>query len=157
MFKSENSWSKAFFTKPTLSWIGVIVAVFIGVMITYLAGLVTAYTQNIMMNIAINIILSVGLNLVVGYAGQFSLGHAGFMAIGAYSAAIVTQKVTDPMGRFISGDSFNGCDRFDCWTSDFTVAWRLPGDCHSWCIRNYSNYDYEPRYNKWSGWNFWNS
>lgn len=98
MFKSENSWSKAFFTKPTLSWISVIVAVFIGVMITYLAGLVTAYTQNIMMNIAINIILSVGLNLVVGYAGQFSLGHAGFMAIGAYSAAIVTQKVTDPMG-----------------------------------------------------------
>ncbi len=42
----------------------------------------------------IAIILAVSLNVVNGLAGQFSLGHAGFMAIGAYSSAYLTTKLT---------------------------------------------------------------
>jgi branched-chain amino acid transport system permease protein len=40
----------------------------------------------------INIVLAVSLNLVNGYAGQFSIGHAGFMALGAYTAALLSTK-----------------------------------------------------------------
>jgi branched-chain amino acid transport system permease protein len=43
-------------------------------------------------NIGINIIMAVSLNLINGYTGQFSLGHAGFMAVGAYTAAVITNQ-----------------------------------------------------------------
>lgn len=46
--------------------------------------------------IAVNGIIAVGLNLLVGYTGQISLGHAGFVAIGAYTAGLVTAKVPWP-------------------------------------------------------------
>ena len=32
------------------------------------------------------------MNLINGYTGQFSLGHAGFMAVGAYTAAVITNQ-----------------------------------------------------------------
>ncbi len=51
------------------------------------------YIQLVLMYIGINIILTVSLNLVNGYMGEFSLAHAGFMAVGAYTAALLTMKV----------------------------------------------------------------
>ena len=36
------------------------------------------------------IILAAALNLVLGFLGQLSLGHCGFMAIGAYTAALLS-------------------------------------------------------------------
>lgn len=36
------------------------------------------------------IILACSLNLVLGFMGQLSLGHCGFMAIGAYTAALLS-------------------------------------------------------------------
>ncbi len=33
---------------------------------------------------------AIGLNLVTGYAGQVSLGHAFFIAVGAYTAAVIS-------------------------------------------------------------------
>ena len=50
------------------------------------------YVLFILYDIGINIILAVSLNLINGYTGQFSLGHAGFMAVGAYTAAVVTNQ-----------------------------------------------------------------
>lgn len=44
----------------------------------------------LMLAIGINIIMAVSLNIVNGFTGQFSLGHAGFMAIGGYTAAVIT-------------------------------------------------------------------
>jgi len=41
--------------------------------------------------IGITIIAVTGLNILTGYCGQLSIGHAGFMAVGAYTAAILTQ------------------------------------------------------------------
>ncbi len=46
--------------------------------------------------IGITIIAATGLNILIGYCGQLSIGHAGFMAIGAYTAAILTNKLGFP-------------------------------------------------------------
>ncbi len=48
------------------------------------------YHLDILIGVGINIILAVSLNLINGYTGQFSLGHAGFMAVGGYTAAMIT-------------------------------------------------------------------
>lgn len=37
-----------------------------------------------------------GLNLLTGYSGQFSLGHGAFFAIGAYTAAIMADRLNAP-------------------------------------------------------------
>jgi branched-chain amino acid transport system permease protein len=44
----------------------------------------------ILVNVGVNVILAVSLNVVNGFTGQFSIGHAAFMAVGAYTAALVT-------------------------------------------------------------------
>ena len=53
-------------------------------------GSLSSYTQLVIMFIGVNIIMSSSLNLVNGYMGEFSCGHAGFMAIGAYTASLLT-------------------------------------------------------------------
>ena len=42
--------------------------------------------------ILINAIVAIGLNLLSGYTNQLSFGHAGFLAIGAYTAAVLTLR-----------------------------------------------------------------
>jgi len=54
------------------------------------SGLINPYVNLVLKYIGINIMLTVSLNLVNGYMGEFSVGHAGFMAIGAYTASILT-------------------------------------------------------------------
>jgi branched-chain amino acid transport system permease protein len=49
-----------------------------------------AYAEAIFINAAIYIIAAMGLAVFTGFTGLFSLGHAAFMAVGAYSAAILT-------------------------------------------------------------------
>jgi len=58
------------------------------------ADRINSYWLDIGYSIGINIILAVSLNLINGYTGQFSLGHAGFMAVGAYTAAMITNQFT---------------------------------------------------------------
>jgi len=53
-------------------------------------GLLDQYVQLILMYVGINIILAASLNLVNGYMGEFSVGHAGFMAVGAYTASMLS-------------------------------------------------------------------
>ncbi|MCG6534950.1 MAG: branched-chain amino acid ABC transporter permease [Syntrophales bacterium LBB04] len=55
--------------------------------------LLDPYVQLILIYVGINIILTVSLNLVNGYMGEFSVGHAGFMAVGAYTASLMTVKL----------------------------------------------------------------
>jgi branched-chain amino acid transport system permease protein len=38
----------------------------------------------------------VGMNILIGYSGQISLGHGAFMAIGAYTSAILMDKMNIP-------------------------------------------------------------
>ena len=46
--------------------------------------------------IGITIIAAIGLNILLGYCGQLSIGHAAFIAIGAYTAAILTNVLELP-------------------------------------------------------------
>lgn len=43
--------------------------------------------------ILVNAIVAIGLNLLSGYTNQLSFGHAGFLAIGAYTAAVLTIRL----------------------------------------------------------------
>ncbi len=46
--------------------------------------------------VGIAIIGAIGLNILVGYTGQISLGQGGFMAVGAYTAGILTAHIGVP-------------------------------------------------------------
>jgi branched-chain amino acid transport system permease protein len=46
--------------------------------------------------ICISIIAVTGLNILLGYCGQLSIGHAGFIAVGAYTSAILVDKLNQP-------------------------------------------------------------
>jgi branched-chain amino acid transport system permease protein len=68
-------------------------AIAVSALATAFEGRVNPYYFQIIIYIGINIILASSLNLINGFAGQFSLGHAGFMAVGAYTAAVVTSGI----------------------------------------------------------------
>lgn len=53
---------------------------------------INPYYYGIFVLMGINMILAMSLNLVTGFTGQLHLGHAGFMAIGAYTAALLSVK-----------------------------------------------------------------
>ena len=46
--------------------------------------------------IGITLIAAMGLNILTGYCGQLSIGHAGFIAVGAYTAAVLTSRLELP-------------------------------------------------------------
>ena len=46
--------------------------------------------------VGIAVIGAIGLNILVGYTGQISLGQGGFMAVGAYTAGILTARMGMP-------------------------------------------------------------
>ena len=73
-----------------------------------LDGLLDGYTRSILVFAGINVIAAYSF-YVPFKTGQVSLGQAGFMAVGAYAAAIMTQKFGLPfwvgflVGGFIAG------------------------------------------------------
>lgn len=67
----------------------VLIAIFT-VLLAVINFATNSYIQRIVIGLCISIILVVSLNLSSGFTGVFSLGHTGFMAIGAYTAAILT-------------------------------------------------------------------
>lgn len=61
-----------------------------------------SYTAGIYINILIYILLAVSLNIAVGLMGQLSLGHAGFIAVGGYTAALISKAmITSGLPAFI--------------------------------------------------------
>ncbi len=67
----------------------VLIVLFAGFLVFINFG-TSSYIQRIVIGLCISIILVASLNLSSGFTGVFSLGHIGFMAIGAYTAAILT-------------------------------------------------------------------
>jgi branched-chain amino acid transport system permease protein len=70
-----------------------------------IAFLIVLYTAPLYFNnywlgvcnlIGITLIAAIGLNILVGYCGQLSIGHAGFIAVGAYTAAMLTNRLEMP-------------------------------------------------------------
>jgi branched-chain amino acid transport system permease protein len=72
---------------------GLVAAAFLLSFVIPATGLLDQYVQLILMYIGINIILTVSLNLINGYMGEFSVGHAGFMAVGAYTASVISVRL----------------------------------------------------------------
>ncbi len=52
--------------------------------------------------IAIAAIGAIGLNILVGYTGQISLGQGAFMAVGAYTAGLLTLRLGMPWGASLA-------------------------------------------------------
>ncbi len=73
-----------------------------GLIIAFLIILFTAplyfsnYWLGVINLIGITLIAAIGLNILVGYCGQLSIGHAGFIAVGAYTTAILTNRLEMP-------------------------------------------------------------
>lgn len=88
--------------KKTTLWIALLLLTFASLQLAVSFGFLNAFHEITLVSILINIMLAVGLNLVIGISGQFSLGHAGFMAIGAYSAAILTREYPN-LGGLLMG------------------------------------------------------
>jgi branched-chain amino acid transport system permease protein len=73
-----------------------IILIYIILVLLIRIGFINNYYEGILIEMGINIILAVSLNLATGYLGQLNLGHAGFMAIGAYTAAILSARMNLP-------------------------------------------------------------
>lgn len=68
------------------------VVLLVGLLLLAEASLNTYYLRIVQL-MGIYIMLTVSLNLPNGFTGDFSLGHAAFMAIGGYSAAVLTMPL----------------------------------------------------------------
>jgi branched-chain amino acid transport system permease protein len=58
--------------------------------------LANRYYLTLANQVGIAVIGAIGLNILVGYTGQISLGQGGFMAVGAYTAGILTANMGMP-------------------------------------------------------------
>ena len=79
-------------TRATIIFVAIFIILFVGIQL----GLIGGYETGIIVAILINISLAVSLSLVTGYLGELALGHAGFMAVGAYTAGLVTLGLNLP-------------------------------------------------------------
>lgn len=73
-----------------------VIALFFVLFMMIQTGTINRYISGILVVICINIVLAVSLNIVTGELGQIALGHAGFMAVGAYTAALVSKLFPEP-------------------------------------------------------------
>jgi branched-chain amino acid transport system permease protein len=64
--------------------------VIFGILVLAYPFFANRYYLTLANQIGIATIGAIGLNILVGYTGQISLGQGGFMAVGAYTAAILT-------------------------------------------------------------------
>jgi branched-chain amino acid transport system permease protein len=58
--------------------------------------LVSAYWLHVLCEIGIAAIGAIGLNILTGYTGQISLGQAGFLAVGGYTAGLISIRTSLP-------------------------------------------------------------
>ena len=93
--------ARQLYSRTNMVWAVLILFIFSLIQVLISMGIINSYYESTLFTICINMILAVSLNLIVGICGQFSLGHAGFMAIGAYSAGIVTRMMPNYGGMAI--------------------------------------------------------
>ncbi len=93
--------ARQLYSRTNMVWTVLILFIFSLIQVLISMGVINSYYESTLFTICINMILAVSLNLIVGICGQFSLGHAGFMAIGAYSAGIVTRMMPNYGGMAI--------------------------------------------------------
>ena len=81
-------------SRKTISFVMVICFYLLIELLIHTVGLSRLFTS-MLVPCCCYIILALSLNLVVGFSGELSLGHAGFMAIGAFTAVIVSGLTTE--------------------------------------------------------------
>src|SRR6201993_5386721 len=74
----------------------IVLAVVIPLLRPLLPDLVSDYRLFLVSTMMIAAIAVLGLNLLTGFNGQISLGHSAFYAVGAYTAAILMDKLDMP-------------------------------------------------------------
>jgi branched-chain amino acid transport system permease protein len=79
-------------------WLAVLIALAVVIPLLHpvLPGLVSNYRLFLVSTMIIAAIAVLGLNLLTGFNGQISLGHSAFYAVGAYTAAILMDKLDCP-------------------------------------------------------------
>ena len=83
---------------PSRKWLTVLVALAIVIPLFHpvMPDLVSNYRLFLVSTMIIAAIAVLGLNLLTGFNGQISLGHSAFYAVGAYTAAILMDKLDCP-------------------------------------------------------------
>jgi len=76
-------------------WVKVWLCILIALMLAAPLFL-SRYSLSILNEMGIAAIGAIGLNLLIGHTGQISLGHGAFLAIGAYTAGLLTGKAGLP-------------------------------------------------------------
>ena len=79
-------------------WLWVVLALAFGVPLLQpvLPDIVSNYRLFLVSTMIIAAIAVLGLNLLTGFNGQISLGHGAFYAVGAYTAAVLMDKLNVP-------------------------------------------------------------
>ena len=85
-------------TLPSRKWVAVLVALAILIPLLHpvMPDLVSNYRLFLVSTMIIASIAVLGLNLLTGFNGQISLGHGAFYAVGAYTAAVLMDKLDCP-------------------------------------------------------------
>jgi branched-chain amino acid transport system permease protein len=91
---------------PARAQLALLGALVVCIVVSAVAGGANPYFIDVAVSCGINVTLAVSLNLINGYTGQFSLGHAGFMAVGAYSAAVLTTTFGAALLPFVGGQTW---------------------------------------------------
>lgn len=68
----------------------VVIAAYIVLMILSSTGVLSRMMVSLMVPVTCYIIAAIGLNLEVGISGELNLGQAGFMAVGGFTAAVIS-------------------------------------------------------------------
>jgi branched-chain amino acid transport system permease protein len=79
-----------------LLWVLLALAFLVPLLNPLLPDLVSDYRLFLVSTMIIAAIAVLGLNLLTGFNGQISLGHSAFYAVGAYTAAILMDKLDMP-------------------------------------------------------------
>ena len=77
-------------------WILAVLGLLIPLLQPVMPDIVSDYRLFLVSTMIIAAIAVLGLNLLTGFNGQFSLGHGAFYAIGAYTAAVLMDKLNVP-------------------------------------------------------------
>ncbi|QQS13544.1 MAG: branched-chain amino acid ABC transporter permease [Rhodospirillales bacterium] len=80
----------------TWLWVVIAIAFALPLVRSVAPDLVSDYRLFVISTMMIAGIAVLGLNLLTGFNGQISLGHGAFYAVGAYTAAILMDKVNSP-------------------------------------------------------------
>lgn len=78
-------------TRPQWVWMVIFLACLVAV--PFMAN---SYWMYLACLVLINVAAATGLNILTGYTGQVSLGHGAFMAVGAYTVAVLEQRLGTP-------------------------------------------------------------